>query len=233
MSLSYRPVPWSGQFDGEPNLKLMKKLMTICVLFIVAFNLHAQDEMDVITTEICDCIKGEDFQTMSPVDASAFAENCVSQSALTHLDYFTKGVDLANTDEAELTAIYTKKGEEIAMSAAQKCPAFLELMIIVGRLENEEKEAAIPNLEVETTIITGKITDLEKKDFFSINVAEADGREHKLYWMEHFEGAMKLKNDQKKNVGKNVKVSYKNVESYNPKLQDYSQIKVITNIAWE
>lgn len=207
----------------------MKKLMIFCVLFIIAFSLQAQDEMDVVTTEICDCINKTDYKSMDRASASQLIEGCITQSTISHIEFFMEGVDENNMGEEELATIMRKKGETVGIHASRNCPAFLEVIAIMTSTEDET--AALE--EEKETVITGEFVSFNSEDFFSGNLVEADGREHKLYWMEHFEGAMTLKNNPKKNIKKAVEVSYKEIESYNPKLQDYSSIKVITAIVWK
>ena len=210
----------------------MKKLICLFVFFVFIFNLQGQSDIDAVTDEICDCLKKEDYKAMNSIEASEFVEACVMASTMSHMNFFLEGIDENNVGEAELSLAMQKKGEAVAIHAAKTCPDFLELMVVMAKVE-EEANAASDIEEQKGNIVTGKFAKFNTKTFFSADLVEADGREHKLYWMEHFEGAMKLKNEAKESIGKTVEVSYKVVESYNPQLQDYSQIKVITGIVWK
>jgi hypothetical protein len=209
----------------------MKKLMTFCLLFIVAFSLQAQSEMDEISAEICKCINGKDYKVMNSVEANQLVEVCITEVTISHISFFMEGVDENNLEEGELVEVMEKKGEAVGIHAAKNCPAFLKLMAIIANTKEEGNSASLQ--EQKETILVGEFTAFNTEEFFSANLVEANGREHKLYWMEHFEGAMKLKNDQKQSIGKTVELSYKEVESYNPQLQNYSPIKVITGIIWK
>lgn len=201
----------------------MKKLMTICFLSIIAFNIQAQTTMDTVSAEICECIEGKDYSKMNSAEASQFAEECITKATVSNLAFFMEGVDQSAMGEDEFSNAMRKKGEAVAIHAAQNCPSFLQLMTVMANAEEEGQE----------TVMTGELTAFDTENFYSITLEEADGRQHKLYWMEHFEGAMQLKNGKKNNLKKNIEVSYKNVESYNPKLEDYATIKVITGIIWK
>jgi len=207
----------------------MKKLMIFCLLFITAFSLQAQTEMDEVTNEICDCIKEKDYNAMSSAEANQLVEDCVGQASIKHMAFFTDGIDENNINKENITETMHKKGEAIGLHAARTCPAFMELMRVIAGDESQSVEEE----EVKETVLTGKFTSFSTKEFFAANLVETDGREHKLYWMEHFEGAMRLKENPKKNLNIAVEVSYKEVEAYNLKLQDYSAIKVITGIIWK
>jgi len=207
----------------------MKKLMTFCVLFFIAFSLQAQDRMDAVTAEICECLEGKDFSTMQRPEANQLVEECITKASISNLDFFMEGVDTENTGPDELQEIMRKKGEAIGIHAAQNCPAFMELMTVIARVEEGED---LVEEEQKDFLIIGKLTSVNQDDFLSINLKETDGREHKLYWMQHFEGAVELKKTNKSIIGKSVEISYKKVESYNPKLEDYAPIKVITGITW-
>lgn len=207
----------------------MKNLLTLCFVFFVAFNIQAQKGMDKVTADICECIKEKDLSSISRPDASQLVEDCITNASLTNLEFFMEGVDPENSSKKEIEDIMRKKGEAIGMHAAQNCPKFMELMTVIASVE-EESSTELPQSEF---VIVGKLAELNEEEFFSINIEEADGRKHKLYWMQHFDGAMELKKIKKGSLGKDVEVSYKKVESYNPKLQDYAPIKVITGISWK
>lgn len=111
--------------------------------------------------------------------------------------------------------------EQLGVSMAMNCPAFLSLVATRPELLNDV------NNNPERTI-EGKLLQIQEGDFTSIQVKLGNGRTEKLWWMEFFEGADALAS--KSLVSKQVKVKFVEKEVYNAAIKDYILIKVITGL---
>ena len=206
----------------------MKYLLVMLSLLLFPTLLKAQEaNMSTISSEICDCLNEPDTDFLkSTEEINALAEQCMMQAVLTNVDFLTKGIDIEAISSEEMEKFMQQKGIEIATYTAQRCPKFAELAM-------KTTESSISDNRTYT--IGGAFTSIEEEGaFILLTLQENDGRKHKLFWMEHFEGAGKLMQESKeKCIGVPVKLQYKEIESYSAKLKDYTKIKVITTINWQ
>lgn len=119
---------------------------------------------------------------------------------------------------------FEKIGEKIGQEAALKCPKFYEFIKNnIGDITSGEEE------EIKT--LAGKLISIEDNTFSCLLIKTKTGKEEKLWWFEHFEGAEQLIKDKSTFLNNTVEVSYTEIEVYDARLKDYRTIKVMKKIS--
>lgn len=120
---------------------------------------------------------------------------------------------------------FEKIGEKIGQDAALKCPKFFEF------IKNNLDAISSADEEAEMKTLTGKLTGVEDNIFSCLLVKTKTGKEEKIWWFGHFEGAEQIIKDKNAFLNNTVEVSYTEMEVYDARLKDYRTIKVIKKIS--
>lgn len=111
-------------------------------------------------------------------------------------------------------------GRVLGEEAGKYCPKFKKMMESMMSTKVEEVKS--------TASLDGTFVGLDTSGSFAFfKVKGADGREQKIWWFEHFNGAELLNNTLNT---KKVSVVYVEREVYEPKLKDYVKIKVAAGL---
>jgi len=138
--------------------------------------------------------------------------------ATKYADEFKKeyGVELKTQKDFE------EFGRIMGEEAGRSCPKFKKMMENMMSTKVEEVKS--------TTSFDGTFAGLDTSGSFAFfKVKGADGREQKIWWFEHFNGAELLTNSQTL-ANKKVTVVYVEREVYEPKVKDYVKIKVASGL---
>ncbi len=115
---------------------------------------------------------------------------------------------------------FEKIGEKIGQDAALKCPKFYEFIKKnIAAISSDEEE--------ETKSLSGKLISVEDNNFSCLLLKTKTGKEEKIWWFGHFEGAEQLIKDKATLLNSEVEVSYTTMEVYDARLKDYRTIKII------
>ena len=115
---------------------------------------------------------------------------------------------------------FEKFGQVLGEEAGKYCPKFKKMMESMMSTKVEEVKS--------TASLDGTFVGLDTSGSFAFfKVKGADGREQKIWWFEHFNGAELLNTTLNT---KKVSVVYVEREVYEPKLKDYVKIKVAAGL---
>lgn len=208
-------------------MKVYFKSLLILLTFLgVNDGLIAQDEdkkeelLDVISMETCDCInkKNIDFAEIERTKLELEFGFCVMESYAKRKNDAEKYLGVTLSDEASLE----KLGEDIAFKMMNNCPDII--LALAGQYVEDELE----EIEESMTMI-GDVVGLTSSQFNILSVKDKDNRTQKFLWLEYFEGEELLK-DIAKLKKETVKVSFFNLELFDPKINEYRNFKVINSI---
>ncbi|WP_152286536.1 hypothetical protein [Flavicella marina] len=196
----------------------MKKIILLFTL-LIANNSFAQDYMDKIIDDTCNCldkvadtIVGEDFNMQLGL--------CMIDAARPYKKKIKKDhkIDLNNIDE-EGEAL----GELIGLKMVGVCPNIL-IEISKRSKETVQKEVVAQNT------ITGKITKIEEDQFVSFSLKDGEGKTKKFYWLNHIESDIDLYTEYKNLKHKAVKITYRSEEFFDPRIGEYHTFNIISKI---
>lgn len=209
----------------------MKFLKTVLTSFLILFSLtiFAQDALDKISQETCDCLKGKNFEGKSQDDLSVELGMCMMTSLSTRQDKMSElGIDM--TDQSSMEAF----GQKVGLKMATKCP---DVLMKIGMMSTETTTTTTTTKTTATAemvqVMEGTIKGLEGEEFSILVLTDETGRDQKFLWLRYFAGSEKLSSDFKSVVGKKVKVKYKSIEVYSPKAKEYFDRKELKGIEFK
>lgn len=178
---------------------------------------NAQDVMEIMAKETCDCIvaKNLDLKNVSSENLQTEFGVCAMQSYVKHKEAYDKisPSDIADTESMR------KFGENLAMKMLSTCPE-----IIMG-LANDT-----PSLEPATSpTIEGTVIEFVTEQFVTIKVKDKNQRLHSFILLDYFDTAS-LYTDGIIKKKDNVIVSYSEIELYDAKAKEFRYYKVISGL---
>ncbi len=200
------------------------KMKKVFLLFVVFANLSfAQDVMDKITIETCECIKAKnlDLEKVAPSELQMQLGLCMMQSYSNHKEKLPKSKRalLDNDEQME------KFGEEIGMKMITHCP---DILMAIGKNEiqkNEESEV----VETQSLSSTGQLIERKIDGFLTIRIKEESGRINDFILVKNFDNAFLISDDVLK-VNSKVKVDFYYEDIYDSKLNKFVNSKVLLDI---
>src|SRR5690606_4308619 len=199
----------------------MKKLILLIALIISFVTTNAQDVIDTMAQEVCNCMTDRNVLDINDQQKLITAVGiCIAESYTTHQQQVSTelGIDELNDETGHAL------GNKVGVRMMKYCPDYLMKMGQVASQNTSGKS---------TYVLNGKVDSMEKGDFITYKLKDSEGKIHKLLWYQHFKGSDDLIDDPKKLVGKNVSVTLKDVECYIPKAQAYYSIKEIVELKME
>ena len=195
------------------------------ILLSVSSPLSAQKILEKAADLSCKCIE-EKFDKSKDVSVNEAAVNtCIQGAFMSNIDGFTEeyGMEILSDQKQAM-----KIGEELGFLIAKDCPTFIEFSMQLAEGNDPVHQDA--DLEADTEEITGEILRVENTEFTHLILKNAQGREIDFIWLRYFEGSDQYKGNIQSLQGKTVTITYSETEVYLPKMQDYVDVKEITNI---
>ena len=199
----------------------MKKKIALLLLLIPFFGFSQEKEsaLDKISKLTCEYLKSEKFKALSKSDkTSGLGLFIIGSYTKYQKELVEEGLefDFSAEDGGR------KFGEKVGVNMLKFCS---EALIAFSKLEEdvvEEVEEKLPSM-------TGEITRIKGKEFSVVYLKDKENTIQKFVWLRNFMGSNKLiYADSVK--GMKVKITYKNIEWYSPKIKEYIARKEITGI---
>ncbi|MET0394126.1 MAG: hypothetical protein ABW019_13330 [Chitinophagaceae bacterium] len=199
----------------------MRKLLFIVTVCFLTANAAAQKTaLEKAVDSSCKCLNEVKSRIKSSKDFDELAQNCILKASAIHFEAIAKeeGIDFEKLDDETGEKI----GEKIGMKLALSCPAFLELFMQYGDVDDED---------VIKGEVKGTVTYVEATDHVYVTVKDAAGKLTKVIWLDYFEGADEYKANPLLLKGKAVTISWVQAEIYSVKQKDFISIKRISKLA--
>lgn len=208
----------------------MKRIL-ILPLFLFSINLLlAQDYLNEVAKEVCECVSKIEDGT-NPRDIEMKFGLCMITSAKPYQKKIKKDfkIDLDNlnaNDGAEL-------GKVIGVKVAAQCPdVFMKMYNKIHEAEDMPPPPLLQpgELAQASETISGVVTKIEDGNFIVFSLKDDKGKVIKLYWMDFISSDMDLVTDYANLLEKSVEVSYTRHDYFDPKIKEYRQYFVITEL---
>lgn len=204
-----------------PRIYDMKK--AVLFLFVLCSNfLNAQDILDVMANESCNCIKNKklDPKAISSEQFQMELGTCIVKSYSTYREEYKK----INKSDYKDNDSMRKHGEDVAIKMFAICPE-----ILMAMNNGDEEDIAAIEATTESLKIEGDVTDIVIKQFVTIRVKDKYRMVHDMILLDNFDTATlytqgKIK---KRDI---ISVSYSEVELFDPKAKEYRFYKIITGL---
>ena len=199
----------------------MKKKITILFLFISVYIFAQEKEsaLDKISKLTCEYLTSEKFKSLNKADKTAgLGVFIVSNYSKFQKELAKEGLefDFSTSDGGR------KFGEKVGVNMLKFCS---EALIAFSKLEDDKVEV----IKEKPLSISGEILRIKGKEFSTIFVKDSESNIQKFIWLRNFMGSNKLiyANSVK---GIKVKIIYKDIEWYSPKIKEYTTRKEIIGI---
>lgn len=200
---------------------MKNKILALFVLVTASLTSFSQtdDVYKTMAKETCECIgkKKFDYATASRADVEMALGLCMMESAQRN----KLEMDMSNVQEM------TELGQKVGLQMAPICP---EVFKAFTRTDDQSEEAVEEIDDTEYFTLAGKVKSVEEKDFIYITVKDDSGQEHKFLWLYYFDGSDEFKNEPKKLIGKDVTITYIQLEVFQPKSKSYNNTKILSGL---
>ncbi len=204
----------------------MKRIIVLTILFF-ALAIHSQNEsaLDSVSKKTCEYLNSKKFKELPKKEKT-------TSLGLFMLKMYDKHKNSLNKEGIKLEVAKGREGgrelgQKIGINMVKFCP---EALIMLAEEDENETEG---NLEADEIVfsVSGKLKSISGDEISIISLKDENGKTQKFIWLNNFEGSDRLITSNKiKNL--KVKVSYKNLEIYSPKLKEYIVRKQITKIEY-
>lgn len=199
----------------------MKNLLLSLVSLLFTNGLLAQtttiSAQKKLTDVICSCLGETDLDKITSKQAAIDVfTNCFTKRTDLLMQVATER-HIEITDDAAMEKIGTDIGKDLL---AQNCAAFLKVSVKMVQSEKNNQG---------TGSTTGTFKRIDNKGFNYIVITE-NGNEKSFLWLTQFAGSEKFMDNTTSLTGKNLNVSWKEIEVYLPQAKGYYKVKEITEI---
>nr|WP_315232769.1 hypothetical protein [uncultured Flavobacterium sp.] len=199
----------------------MKKIFFILIVLCNSVS-YSQDIFDVIGKETCECLNAKkiDYFKMNKKEMQTQVGVCMIQSYSSHLSEFKQEDKISFDDEKGMQNL----GEKVAMKMMVSCP---EIIMEMGKRSIDEDDSTEEVKEI--AFIEGEVTEIKTEQFITLHVKDKNGRNFSFLLLDYFETASLLTNNEI-NKKDSIKVSYTEIELFDPKNKEFRYFKVITDL---
>ncbi len=197
----------------------MKKIYLIIILLTNITLANAQEEIDYVDTiaqDACDCIKKvkENKSDLTKEDLGG----CLLLSAKEYKEQLVKDYDL------NLEALDGESGEKLGKAIGSRmafiCPT---LVASLGNISNKNK--------IEEFEIFGKVKSIKEEAIVILELKTDEGKTEKLFWLSFVDSSFDLQNNYSELQDKSVEATYVNQEIFDPRINEYRKVKVLTTLS--
>ncbi len=201
---------------------MIKKFTLLLLVITACLNANAQDILDSIATKTCGCIEAKTTKKMNRNEALAELGICMINVAEPYKKELKKdyNVDLnvLNKETGE------KLGRLVALKLVGNCPSFKSLMQteINNQIQKKEGETVFE--------FSGVVKETKQNQFVSITIENENNKIKEFLWLtEVAENNVSIL----KSKGIFVKITYTQMELFEPKLNKYVINYVLKSITTE
>ncbi|MEZ4774586.1 MAG: hypothetical protein R3D00_15480 [Bacteroidia bacterium] len=198
------------------------KIFTCILLIFLGINGYAQDYLEKIAAESCECVD----KIPDGLDRESFymeAGFCMIQAAGPYKKKIKSDLDI---DLDNIVTDGEKLGKVLGMKMALICPS---VIVKMANMDDETEDSEIePTNQIYS--LTGKITSIEDDFFVTFSVKDDAGKTVKFYWITFVESNTELIDSYKDLLEKSVRISYIAQEFFDPRISEYRIFNIISKI---
>lgn len=190
-------------------------MKVVLVLFILLFSqvVNTQTYLEDIADKTCSCTKKELGLDRRDDNLKTRLGLCIIKSSKPYYEELNRdyGIDLNESDFDGETL-----GKLIGFQMIGYCPEVFNLI-------NEDNIS-------ENNTVEGTVIKVNKKGYLYFIIKNEQGEKAKYYWLTYIDSEDDLINNYKSYSGQNVSVTYKIFEIFDPKMNAYRKVNVLTSL---
>lgn len=197
----------------------MKNLFLILFISLSISSFAQSDDIyKTIADKTCSCL---DEKELTKDNLELNLGVCMME-VINDYPELTNSISLKNTKSME------KLGENVGLQMAFICP---EVFLLMTEEETKPNKKSYSS-EEKTSTKTGVIEGFDGKEIKYLLLKDDKGRINKFLWLRSFSGDADLMKLGRDALGERVKVTYTEIEIYNPEMDEYIQRKEIKSISF-
>jgi len=204
---------------------MMKKIL-ILVGSAISTAAFSQAYKTKIAKSSCDCVKAikTDGKTNSAITSELGV--CMLQAAMPFSKEIKKDYNIDPANDIVDSAKMEQLGIKLGILMATECQEeFLKIAQFTDE-ETSENESSV-------LLISGTVSKIEKENFIVFHVVGENKMLNKLYWISSVESNLDLPREYQTLMNKKVDISYFTMEIFDPKINDYRNLNIISSLKAE
>jgi hypothetical protein len=197
----------------------MKHIFILIFTLIFSMSFYAQDYMDKITKQACDCLDGVD-ENLGTEKLTLKLGLCVIDAAAPYKKQLKKDhkLDLDKIDEEG-----HRLGTMIGVKMASICP---DKLLMFSEISSEEEEI----MPYESKIVQGEILRIDEDLLVTFHLKDDFGKIMKFYWATFIDSPYEMTLEYKTLVGKTVVITYEPTDIFDARIGEYRTFNIISRI---
>jgi len=193
----------------------MMKNFILISLSLFSNQIFSQEYTSKIAKETCECIQKAKTENPDPKKLELQFGMCMINASQPYAKEIKRdfNVDLLSGDSYET-------GEVVGKWLLKECPdAFMDLV----NSSNEEAEE-------KQMLVNGTVSKIEEERFITFHIVGENKILNKFYWISNIESNLDLPKVYKTLLNKKITVSYFNSDIFDPKINDYRNLNIISTL---
>ena len=196
------------------------KIITALAFLLLFTPVFAQDYMDKIAQESCQCL--DDSEVEMDDDRMVMELGlCMLNASMPYKKQLKKDYDI---DLDKIDQQGEALGQIIGVRMISFCPD--ALMAMAGQMIDEESDEF--NYSEET--YSGVVTRIEGERFVIFSIKDVDGKTKKFYWLTHVESDFDFEMEYENVLDRDVYVRYMTQQIFDPRINEYRTYNVLVEL---
>lgn len=204
---------------------MMKNILILLGLTISAAA-FSQDYKTKIAKSSCDCVKA--IKTEGKTNSAITSELgvCMLKAAMPFSKEIKKDYDIDPAADMMDSTKMEQLGIKMGILMATECQ---EEFLKMAQFSDEETAGS----ESSELLINGTVSKIEKENFIVFHVVGENKMLNKLYWISSVDSNLDLPKEYQTLMNKKVNISYFTMEIFDPKINDYKTLNIISTLKTE
>lgn len=200
----------------------MKNLLFFVLFMLGLSSAFSQTYLEKIGSETCECLE-KIPESKSQDEKNMALGLCMIESAMPYKKQLKKHNQIDLSDMGNEKTI-TELGTLVGLQMAATCPK--ALMVFAGEYSENEEDT-----NGDSSMMSGTVSKISNEYFVCFSIkSDENGKTEKYYWLEEIETDLDLKEEYKSLLDKNIRFSADTKTLFDPKINDYRQFNIITEI---
>lgn len=204
---------------------MMKNILFLLGL-VVSTNLFSQSYKKEIAKSSCDCVKSIKTEGKSSSAITAELGVCMLKATMPFSKEIKKDYNIDPTADIMDSAKMEQLGIKMGILMAEECQEeFLKIAQYSDEAEGGKESSEL--------LINGTVSKIEKENFIVFHVVGENKILNKLYWISSVDSNLDLPKEYQTLMNKKVSISYFTMEIFDPKINDYKTLNIISTLKTE
>lgn len=204
----------------------MMKNLLLLVSMVLSASFYSQDYKKKIAKSSCDCVKSIKTEGKSNSAITSELGVCMLKAAMPFSKEIKKDYNIDPTADITDGEKMEQLGIKMGILMAEECQEEFLKMAQYSDDEDGGKESS-------ELLINGTVTKIEKENFIIFHVVGENKILNKIYWIPPVDSNLDLPKEYQTLMNKKVNISYFTMEIFDPKMNEYKTLNIISTLKTE